>query len=134
MGLTPCQRFFGKGWSELKIGEFVNLLNTTKDTVRHYENLKFITPKWINNNKEYGEKEVMNFQVVKELKEYGLTLKEIQIIFNLKDAYQCGDKELINQVFGQLTSHLNRLRKEEEELSKRRITLENEIEKIRDLI
>ena len=118
----------------MKIGEFVNLLNTTKDTVRHYENLKFITPKWINNNKEYGEKEVLNFQVVKELKEYGLTLKQIQIIFNLKDANQCGDKELINKVFGQLTSHLNRLRKEEEELSKRKKTLENQIEKIRDLI
>ncbi|WP_053217881.1 MerR family transcriptional regulator [Virgibacillus senegalensis] len=118
----------------MKIGEFVNLLNTTKDTVRHYEDLKFINPKWINNNKEYGEKEVLNFQVVKELKEYGLTLREIQIIFNLKEAYNCGDKELINQVFGQLTGHLNRLRNEEEDLCKRRKTLENEIEKIRDLI
>ena len=121
-------------WSELKIGEFVKLLNTTKDSVRHYENLKFITPKWINNNKEYGEKEVLNFQVVRELKEYGLTLKEIQIIFNFKYAYQCGDKELINQVFGQLTSQLNKLRQEEEDLIKRRITLENEVEKLRDLI
>lgn len=121
-------------WQELKIGEFVKLLNTTKDAVRHYENLKFITPRWINNNKEYGEKEVLNFQVVKELKGYGLTLKEIQIIFNFKDAYHCGDKELINQVFGQMTSHLNRLRQEEEELTKRRITLENEVEKLRGLI
>ena len=118
----------------LRIGEFVNLLNTTKDTVRHYENLKFITPKWINKNKEYGEKEVLNFQVVQELKGYGLKLKEIQIIFNLKEAFHCGDKELINQVFGQLTGQLDRLRKQEEEISKRRIMLENELEKIRDLI
>jgi DNA-binding transcriptional MerR regulator len=118
----------------MRIGEFIELLKTTKDTVRHYEDLKLITPKRINSHKEYGEKEIVNFQVVKELKGYGLSLIDIQKIFELKEAYLCGDKKLISQVLKQLTVHLNTLRQEEEEVRKRRITLENEIKGIRNLL
>ncbi len=118
----------------MKIGEFVQLLNTTKDTVRHYEELNLVTPKWKNHHKEYGEKEILNFQVVKELKEYGLSLKDIQFIFDLKEAHQCGDKKLIHQVVEQLADHVNNLRKEEEELRRRRIALENKLKEIEDVL
>ncbi len=118
----------------MRIGKFVELLNTTKDTVRHYEDLNLVTPKWENHHKEYGEKEILNFHVVKELQEYGLSLKDIQIIFNLKEAYQCGDKKLIHQVLEQLTDHVNNLRKEEEEVRRRRIALENKLKEIGDFL
>ncbi|TMU85815.1 MerR family transcriptional regulator [Bacillus sp. BHET2] len=118
----------------MKIGEFVTLLQTTKDTVRHYEELNLITPKWNKHYKEYSEKEVLDFQVVRELKEYGLSLSEIQLIFSLKDAYSCGDKELVNKVFDQLNIHLDTLQKEEAELRRRRIALEKQMEEIRDII
>ena len=93
-----------------------------------------ITPIWKKSNKEYGEKEVMDFNVIVELKEYGLSLKEIQIIFKLKRAFQCGDKELVSQVFEKLTEHLDILRREEEALHKRRISLENQINEIKELL
>ncbi|WP_400243253.1 MerR family transcriptional regulator [Niallia sp. JL1B1071] len=125
---------FTKGELEMKIGEFVTLLNTTKDTVRHYEELNLLTPSWQNNKKEYSEKEILDFQVVKELKEYGFTLKDIQLIFSLKQALGCGDKQLIGQVYQVLTSQLDKLLQEEEELRERRLILENEVKKLKDLI
>lgn len=125
---------FTKGELEMKIGEFVTLLKTTKDTVRHYEELNLLTPSWQNNKKEYSEKEILDFQVVKELKEYGFTLKDIQLIFSLKQALGCGDKHLIRQVYQVLTNQLDKLLKEEEELRERRLILENEVKKLKDLI
>ena len=118
----------------MRIGQFVTLLNTTKDTVPHYEELNLLTPTWKNNYKEYGEKEVLNFEVVKELKDYGLTLKEIQMLFNLKQAFGCGDKQLITQFIENLTDHLEKLRQEEQEIHNRRIMLENEIGNLKELI
>ncbi|WP_406686636.1 MerR family transcriptional regulator [Rossellomorea vietnamensis] len=118
----------------MKIGEFVSMLNTTKDTVRHYEDLQLITPTWNKHFREYSEKDVLNFQVVRELKEYGLSLNDIQLIFSLKEAHSCGDKELVNKVVEQLSLHLHKLQTEEEELRVRRKTLESEMEQIRSLL
>ncbi|WP_410770947.1 MerR family transcriptional regulator [Fontibacillus sp. BL9] len=118
----------------MKIGEFVTLLHTTKDTVRHYEELNLLTPAWSNNYREYGEKEISDFGVIIELKEYGLSLKDIQILFDLKRAFHCGDQNFITQVYDKLTAHVNDLRQQEEELHSRRIKLENELTAIRGLI
>ncbi len=46
----------------MKIGEFVTLLQTTKDTVRHYEELNLITPKWNKIIRNLGEKESWIFE------------------------------------------------------------------------
>ncbi|MGG4170036.1 MerR family transcriptional regulator [Rossellomorea vietnamensis] len=118
----------------MKIGEFVSMLNTTKDTVRHYEDLQLITPKWNKHFKEYSEKDVLNFQVVRELKEYGLSLNDIQLIFSLKDAYSCGDKELVNRVLEQMNRHVDLLKEEEKDLRRRRLALEKKVEAIRELL
>lgn len=118
----------------MRIGEFVALLNTTKDTVRHYEELNLITPIRKGNNKHYGEKDIQDFEVIMELKDYGISLKEIQIIFNLKHAFGCGDKQLVAKLYNQLTNHLDVLRQEEEEIHRRRINLHNQIESIKGLL
>jgi len=118
----------------MKIGEFVTLMNTTKDTVRYYEELKLLNPKWQKNNKDYGEKDILHFQVVQELKGFGLTLREIQLIFNIKDDSKCGDKQLIAQVCRNLTEQLDRLRQEEEEIYRRRKNLEHQVEELKQLL
>ncbi|WP_312092690.1 MerR family transcriptional regulator [Niallia sp.] len=125
---------FRKGELEMKIGEFVTLLNTTKDTVRYYEELNLLKPNWRNNKKEYSDKEILDFQVVKELKEYGFSLKDIQLIFSLKQALDCGDKQLIGQVYQVLTSQLDKLLQEEKEIKERRLILENEVKKLKGLL
>lgn len=137
MGLTTRQvelHINIKGCGIMRIGQFVTLLNTTKETVRHYEDLNLITPKWKNSFRDYGEKDIQDFQVIVELKNFGLTLKEIQLIFNLKNALGCGDKQLVEQVFEQLSNHLQALQQAEEEIKNRRIKLNNVVKQLEDLL
>ncbi|MBZ9534476.1 MerR family transcriptional regulator [Cytobacillus oceanisediminis] len=115
----------------MKIGEFATLLNTTKETVRQYEELNLLQP---HNKKDYGDKEILDFQVVKELQEYGFSLKDIQLIFSLKEAVDCGDKQLIGQVYQIFTGQLEKLLQEEKEIQERRLIIENEAKKLRDLL
>ncbi len=86
------------------------------------------------NKKDYGDKEILDFQVVKELQEYGFSLKDIQLIFSLKEAVDCGDKQLIGQVYQILTGQLEKLLQEEKEIRERRLIIENEAKKLRDLL
>ena len=37
----------------MRIGEFIKLVQTTKDTVRHYEELDLIRPDWKNGTRDY---------------------------------------------------------------------------------
>lgn len=110
------------------------LLHTTKDTVRHYEDLNLIVPDRLNNRKEYREKEILDFQVIIELKEMGLSLKDIQLLFELKNSLGCGDKKLIDEVLDKLTNHIDFLRREEENIRKRRIQLQSKLEEIKKLL
>lgn len=118
----------------MRVGEFVFLLNTTKDTVRHYEDLNLINPSWKGKSKDYGDKDIQAFHVIVKLKDFGLSLIEIQLIFELKNAFGCGDKKLVKQVLNQLTNQLEVLRLKEEEIHKRRVLLHNEVEKIKELL
>ncbi len=114
----------------MRIGEFVKLLNTTKDTVRHYEDLHLISPKWEETYKCYGEKDVLDFKVIVECKTMGLSLKDIQFLFDLKQASQCGDKQFMTQVLNKLKNHIEVLKMEEDEIHNRRIKLQGEINNI----
>lgn len=84
------------------IGEFVKKLGTTKDAVRHYEDMHLLNPKWDHHHRVYGSKEIEDFQIIKEMQALGLTLKEIQTIFILKSTNGCGNSELIDPVIATL--------------------------------
>ncbi|MCM3004248.1 MerR family transcriptional regulator [Priestia koreensis] len=116
----------------MRIGEFVSLLNTTKDTVRHYEDLGLITPTRVQNKKYYGEKDKIDFKVIQECKHFGLTLSDIQALFQLKSAYTCGDERFIKEVLEQLSMQVMVLKHEEALIKKRRMCLENELMNIKE--
>ncbi|PKR83705.1 hypothetical protein CWO92_18150 [Heyndrickxia camelliae] len=61
----------------VRIGEYIKVLNTTKDTVRYYEDLELLTPKWNGNRKDYGEKEIQDYEVIMEFKSFGLSLNAV---------------------------------------------------------
>ncbi|GAA0608795.1 hypothetical protein GCM10009001_27700 [Virgibacillus siamensis] len=117
----------------MKIGEFITNLNTTKDTVRHYEKLHLLSPKQDGTYKEYSEKEVMDFQAVTDMKEMGMTLKDIQLIFQMKQSLGCRSPELIKSVKAQLKEHLASIIDEEQQLHKRRINLEETIKELQQI-
>ena len=118
----------------MKIGQYVERLNTTKDTVRHYENMLLLHPVKVNYHKEYSEKDIRDFNMIKELQDYGLSLKDIQLIFEMKNSHECGDIEMIKNALQTLANHLEHLKREEEEIHKRRIMLERELIELREYI
>lgn len=82
----------------MKISEFIKTLQTTKDTVRHYEELLLLIPERTNTYKNYTKKHIIEFQVIQELQEIGFSLKEIQQIFMLKKTLGCSNDRLIEDV------------------------------------
>ncbi|WP_433750583.1 MerR family transcriptional regulator [Falsibacillus pallidus] len=115
----------------MRIGEFADLMKTTKHTVRHYEELELLSPDWVGPYKKYGEKEIANFQVIREMKDFGLALVDIQSLFKLKKALGCGDLRLMKEVLEQLEEHAEGLKMQEEELQARRLILVEELEEIK---
>ncbi len=111
------------GAPAMRIGEFLQTVETTLDTVRHYESLALLQPARINRQKEYGQAEVQAFQVIKELQQAGLSLEDIRLLFNLKQAHGCGSAELIDGAVEQLDSQLRRVEEELLRLEKRRQSL-----------
>ena len=93
-----------------------------------------LNPVKVNYHKEYSEKEIVDFKMVKELQNYGLSLKDIQLIFELKNSHQCGDIQVLKKTLQTLTNHLEQLKREEEEIHKRRIMLERELIELREYI
>jgi DNA-binding transcriptional MerR regulator len=103
----------------MKIGQFIEAVQTTKDTVRYYEELALIQPTWEHNRRIYGEKEVADFLVIKEMQALGLALKEIQLLFTLKRNNGCGNNELIEQTRHKLEEKREELRREAEAIKQR---------------
>lgn len=107
----------------MRIGEFIKQVTTTKDTVRHYEELELIRPGWINGTREYSQKDTNDFQAIKEMQSLGLTLKEIQAIFEVKRDNGCGSIQLINDVLKSLDNELTIIYETEQELNRKKIKI-----------
>lgn len=118
----------------MRIGEFVKRVKTTKDTVRHYENMELLNPDMVGTRRQYTEKEILEFQVITELKSFGFSLNDIQLIFQLKLAYGCGNQQMVHQLFAQLASQLEVVKKEDIEIKRRRILLEDELKQLEKLL
>lgn len=114
----------------MRIGEFIALAGTTKDTIRHYEDLGLIESKGPDGKRNYTEKHLSDFAVIQELKGYGVKLRDIQSIFKLKRNHGCGNTELIKEVGDSLKLQLDALRQEEMELHNRIRKLEELVEQI----
>ena len=97
----------------MKIGAFIECVKTTKDTVRHYEELGLLTPRWLGKFKDYSEKDVTDFEVIKEMQALGLNLAHIQQIFQLKRGFGCSSAELLGGIERQLHTILQDLEEKE---------------------
>ncbi|MDR0270396.1 MerR family transcriptional regulator [Paenibacillus sp.] len=117
----------------MRIGEFVAKAGTTKDTVRHYEDLKLIESLGPNGKREYTEGHLVDFEVIQELKSYGLPLKDIQLVFEWKRSRGCGSGELIRKVEEALERQLDLLAEEEARLRDRRLKLEGTLREVKGL-
>lgn len=111
----------------MKISNFIEAVCTTKDTVRHYEELGILNPVRKEKHRDYSEKDIEDFKVIKELQDLGFKLHDIQIIFQIKHETECNSKELIAIVFSKLMA---RKKVFEEEL----MELQRKMQNVEELI
>jgi DNA-binding transcriptional MerR regulator len=136
-GVNPLsiRNFKMFGGSSVRIGQFIEKVNTTKDTVRHYEELNLIAPQWMLSRKDYTETDIQNFYAIQEMKALGMTLSDIQLIFELKKNLGCSTPELLTAAQHKFAEHLSHLEMEENKLRNRRLRMEeilNEIKNVMD--
>ena len=93
----------------MRIGEFVKMVGTTMDTVRHYEQLGLIQPQRDKQYKDYSTEHVHAFEAISEFKSVGFTLDDIRLLFKLKESYGCGSPQLIQDVAEQFTAQIDSL-------------------------
>lgn len=117
----------------MQIGVFVRKAGTTKDTIRHYEDLQLIVSKQSDGRRRYTDKHLEDFAVIQELKGCGLSLKDIQLIFTMKNHYGCRSEELLREVEDSLKHQLGELEREEQELRNRKELLQTLIQDIAKL-
>lgn len=100
----------------MKIGEFVKRCQTTKDTIRYYEELTLIKPDTSTTYKDYNQKNIDDFPTIKEMQSLGLSLKVIQGLFVVKRMNGCGSQSLIHDVTDELNKQEDILREEEKKI------------------
>ncbi len=115
----------------MRIGEFVVQAGTTKDTVRHYEDLKLIESLRPDGRREYTERHLEDFSVIQELKSYGLALSDIQAVFEWKRHGGCGSEELILFTEKVLERQLTLLQEKEARLRESRLKLEETLREVK---
>lgn len=119
-----------KGAAKMKIGEFVKVCGTTKDTVRHYEDLALIHPIKPSFYKIYGQRELDDFRTIKEMQSLGLSLKTVKKLFEMKSENGCGSQMLIDHVSKELLIQQVALEAEETKIRKKRKAIETLIAEI----
>lgn len=92
--------------------------------------LKLLTPEWQGNRNIYKEQEVKDFKAIAEMKQLGLTLKDIELIFQLKRTGGCGSPSLGQKILSQFFVHLDSVKTEEKQIRKRRCQLEAVIKEL----
>ncbi len=107
----------------MKIGQFTKLMETTKETVRHYESLDLLNPRREKNLRIYSNKDCQDFEAIKEMKELGLSLKNIQDVFYIKRQQGCGSGELLHTIMERLYHLLDLTSIEIKQLSERKVKL-----------
>lgn len=104
----------------MKIGEFIESVQSTKDTVRHYEDIGLLQPAWENKRRIYGEIEINDFHAIKEMQALNMSLKEIQVIFEIKKSNGCGSSELLGEVIQTMMEKQQQLILAEKEIKYKR--------------
>jgi len=105
----------------MKISEFMKRVGATKDAVRHYVELGLLRPIVLENGRrEYGEKDILDFQAIKEMQELDMSLKEIQVMFEVKRTRGCGSQTLLREVIQTMEEKVVAATKEERRLAENR--------------
>lgn len=83
--------------------------------------------------KDYSERDIHDFEAIKEMKGFGLSLNDIQAIFGYKEAFGCGNKALLGKVINKLDRHKQFLVEKENQIKNQRQDLDDLIQSLFEL-
>jgi len=66
----------------MKIGEFAICTGLSKDTIRYYEKMNLLQPEIKNKHRYYNKKDIDIVEAILKLKQTGLSLQEIKMLFD----------------------------------------------------
>lgn len=70
----------------MNTSEFCQVVNTTRDTLRFYDQEKILVPKrTANNYRFYSKDDIQNFQIIRNLQNAGFLLSDIKMVLLLKN-------------------------------------------------
>lgn len=70
----------------MRTSEFLNLVGTTRDTLRFYEHMKLIVPiRTKNNYREYSLADQKTYLIISNLRQAGLSISEIKLVLQLRN-------------------------------------------------
>jgi len=82
----------------MNTSEFCQAVNTTRDTLRFYDQKEVLVPKRTSNNyRFYSENDIQDFRIIHNLQKAGLLLSDIKMILLLKNkpvTKDCHDETL----------------------------------------
>lgn len=69
----------------MNTGNFCKLVETTRDTLRFYDDNRLLIPRrQANGYRQYTEADAVTFRIIRNLQHAGLTLNEIKLILKLR--------------------------------------------------
>ncbi len=118
---------------KMKIGEFLEKIQSTKDTIRYYEELSLIEPLTKGDKRDYTEKDMNDFYIIKEMESLGLTIREIQTIFHIKRSAGFHSPSLLQDIQDKINGNIRKIESIEKELSIRKMKLNCLLSKLENL-
>lgn len=107
----------------MEISEFLGKVNSTKDTIRYYEELSLIEPTKNGEIRNYSEEDINDFFAIKEMQSMGLTIREIQTILRVKRTTGYHSPFLLQGIQNRIYNSIKKIEKIENELAKRKMKL-----------
>ncbi|MGG0658563.1 MerR family transcriptional regulator [Rummeliibacillus pycnus] len=117
----------------MQIAEFIEKVQTSKDTIRYYEEFNLIDPIKKGNKRVYTEKDIYDFYIIREMEALGLTIKEIQTIFHIKRSMGFHSPTLLQGTKDRLYASIMKIEKAERDLSTRKMKLFTLISKLEEI-
>ncbi|PWI55174.1 MerR family transcriptional regulator [Sulfoacidibacillus thermotolerans] len=118
----------------MRIGEFVRTLNTTHETVRHYEQVGLLCPARDGNQKHYFDDHIQVFEIIQELKNIGFSLEDILLLFELRASVGCGSEVLIHEVKRKFANQIANLDNQIHDLTIRRDNLREMLDELSKVV
>lgn len=117
---------------DLKIGDFADLYQVSKDTVRYYVKMGLLRPQVVGTQMHFGEKDKLDMGTILRLKNMQLSITEIRSLLYLKRMSNFIEPATLNRCIELLENKAKELRQQRENLDASLELLQQEIRQLEE--